>query len=475
MQKKLLSVCCLGYNHEQFIEANINAVLSSKYENIEIIVVDDGSSDNSQSVLRRIAENCRYPIKLIFQENTGSPAKNFNRSIENASGEFITFISLDDFFNMPEIDNSLLLMNENPKIGFITSTNFDIIDGDGKFVENRKLPVYQRTDSTAEQMLEFEYSRFESFWLQGTVFRKEIIDAVHGFDGDMLADDIILRTKVLRFIQENKDYSFILSDKKSFFYRLHGNNISGNTIRQVKSVAQYLNRYWPERENPKIFNDWVSYANKVYDIPNLKSLWIQEKRLINALADESVIEPLIEKVWSAVNAFHKEHLTARLYFDTGSGFSEEDCIKETYDSNSNTSIEFKIPKTDLKIQALRFDPVEESGCMEVRNLKIIKKDESEMSIDLNNIQLNSELKLENKYFFKTCDPMLIFSLNDYSDVYAVKVEFEWFSNAVLHDVLAQLLNQKREEINALYNSFSWKISKPIRIVGKLVRRLLLLK
>lgn len=475
MQKKLLSVCCLGYNHAKFIEANINAILSSKYENIEIIAVDDGSTDNSQTVLKQIAGNNRYPVNLILQENTGSPAKNFNRAIEKAAGEFITFISFDDVLNMPVVDNFLMTMNEKTNLGFITSTNFDIIDAEGKFIENRKLPVYQRTDSAAAQMLDFEYSCFESFWLQGTVFRKEIIDAVHGFDEDMLADDIVLRTKVLRFVQDHKEYSFVLSEQKSFFYRLHGKNISGNTLRQVKSVAQYLNRYWPDRENPKIFNEWLSYTNKVYDISNLKSLWIQDKRFYNALNDESVIDSFIEKIWPAVNALHKERLTARLYFDIGAGVSEENCIKMCYSSKTNTVLEFKIPETVSAIKTLRFDPAEESGVLWLKHITLLKKSGAVIEPDLNDVEANCSLKVGEKFIYKTVDPVIVLSKCDFSELSAVKFEFSWPCNEVISDeliIMSQLLKRKKDEINSLYNSRSWKLSKPVRIVGSILRKIL---
>lgn len=295
MKQKLLSICCLGYNHAKFIEANLSAIISSKYEQIEIIAVDDGSTDGSSEMLKNIAAKSRFPMQLLLQENSGSPAVNFNRAIHLAKGEFITFVSFDDVLNMGGIEQMLSEMSKNQKIAFMTSTNFNIINSEGKITEKRILPIYNKKNSTVNEMLEFEYSNFESFWLQGTVFRRELIDDVQGFDEDMLADDIVLRTKVLRYMVEHDELSFRLIDTPAFFYRLHGNNISGNTKRQIKSVTQYLDRYWGNRPNPQIYNEWVAYAVKIYDSPTVKSIFIPSDRLVQAMSDKDVQKNMFEK------------------------------------------------------------------------------------------------------------------------------------------------------------------------------------
>ncbi len=464
MKEKLLSICCLGYNHASFIEENINAILSSKYSSIEIIAVDDGSTDGSQEILRRVAETSRYPVKLILQENTGCSAKNLNRAIKQAAGEFITFISLDDVLNMPEIDKELVLMNESPNLAFVASTNFAIIDAAGEVSENRKLPIYRKTDSTIDEMLEFEYSRFESFWLQGTVFKREVIDAVKGFDDDMLADDIVLRTKVLRFMQGHKGYSFVLTDQKTFFYRLHGNNISGNIIRQVRSVSEYLDRYWPSRPNPKVFNDWLSYANKNSDIPSIESLWIQDERLVQSLNDENVLYSVIEKLRPAVRAFHRKHVLSKLYFDSGNGFSEENSLHAYHGCTAVECVEFQFPEGHANIKAIRFDPAEESGGIELKSVEIIRKDGSKTKLSLDDVESNCNAKIGDVYVFNTCESELVFSRVNFSGVSSINIKFQWIAN----DGLMSLFEK---EIDSIYNSYSWKLSKPVRIAGKILRKI----
>lgn len=488
MKQKVFSVCCLGYNHAKFIEANINAIFSSKYEAVEIIAVDDGSSDDSGKILNALKEKSKFPMKVILQENTGKLGLNLNRAIQAAQGEYITFVALDDVLNMQQIDKTLAAMNADSKLAFVAATNFDIIDAFGNVTENRKLPIYEKTTATVDEMLDLEFCRFESFWLQGTVFRREIIDAVHGFDEDMLGDDIVLRTKILRYLKGRDDYSFKLIDAPLFCYRLHGSNVSGNTLRQIKSVTEYLDRYWPDRASPGIYKEWLSYGIGVYDDETVKSLFIPNKRLAASLNDEGVMLRLMDKVWRPLQNFHKEHARSKFYFDLGSGFGEGNSAEAHYISGTSAKVSFELPNKDVK--ALRFDPSEDSGILKIHCIKIKKNDGSKVEVDLKNIRSNAIDRIGEAYVFLTEDPYISFVANDCANAFAVEIEFEWGcdAEAILRlcrnsepnltdtqnerDVVSRELESARREINDMLNSWSWKLSKPVRFVGRGARKVL---
>ncbi len=89
----LISVIMPCYNMEQYMENSINNVLSQTYGNVELIVVDDGSTDGSRDILKKFGSD----IIVILQENTGpGPAR--NRGIEKASGQYIAFLDADDYW-----------------------------------------------------------------------------------------------------------------------------------------------------------------------------------------------------------------------------------------------------------------------------------------------------------------------------------------------------------------------------------------
>ena len=94
MEAPLVSVICPVYNSQEFILDTLNCILQQTYKNLEIIIVDDGSSDNSLSICLSKAKDDQR-IKVYHTENGGvSLARNY--ALQKANGEYITFIDSDD-------------------------------------------------------------------------------------------------------------------------------------------------------------------------------------------------------------------------------------------------------------------------------------------------------------------------------------------------------------------------------------------
>jgi glycosyltransferase involved in cell wall biosynthesis len=91
MIKNLVSVIIPCYNEKIYISEALDSVLNQSYDDIEVIVVDDGSSDGSKSVVRSYGDD----VQLLRQENRGAPAAR-NRGLETAMGEYVKFLDADD-------------------------------------------------------------------------------------------------------------------------------------------------------------------------------------------------------------------------------------------------------------------------------------------------------------------------------------------------------------------------------------------
>lgn len=111
---KPVSVVIPVYNHETFIAEAIESVLQQSYPNLQIIVVDDGSTDGTKDVL----EKFKGKIELISQANAGLPAAR-NAGIRRATGEFIAFLDSDDVFLPEKIEKQLRVFEENPEVGMV--------------------------------------------------------------------------------------------------------------------------------------------------------------------------------------------------------------------------------------------------------------------------------------------------------------------------------------------------------------------
>lgn len=132
-KKNTLVTCCIPcYNHENYIRDAIFSVINQTYENIELIVIDDGSSDNSVEEIKKTEDLCRKRFvntTFIFRENKGV-SYTLNQMLSLAKGEYISFLASDDEF-LPEKIDFLL-----DKIKFLSS-DYCAVFGDAKiFSEN---------------------------------------------------------------------------------------------------------------------------------------------------------------------------------------------------------------------------------------------------------------------------------------------------------------------------------------------------
>lgn len=249
--KGLLSICCTCYNHEKYIEDCIKSIWRNDYKNVEIIVIDDGSQDKSVEILERLKTESPCPFTVIAQENTHNIGLNCNRAISKAKGEFVTFMSTDDYYTDDAFSTKLNIMNDDGKIAFTASKNVYLLAKDGKITletpdEGRVLS----NDMTIDQLCNREYEQ-GTVAVQGNVFRREIIDAVGGFDEDITGDDIIIRTKVLQYMQKNRDWKFTFIDQPAFYYRKHEGQYSTNWKAMAGILLDAYDRYWGDSPYPE--------------------------------------------------------------------------------------------------------------------------------------------------------------------------------------------------------------------------------
>lgn len=108
----LISVIITNYNYSQYITKAIRSVLTQTYSNVELIIINDGSTDNSDEVIKSVLEGLSgYKIKYINRENKGVVYTR-NEGIEVASGEYISYLDADDYFNKDYISKSYKIAKE---------------------------------------------------------------------------------------------------------------------------------------------------------------------------------------------------------------------------------------------------------------------------------------------------------------------------------------------------------------------------
>ncbi len=296
--KGLISICCLGYNHEKYIEECITSIWNNENLNIEIIVVDDGSSDCSVSLLNELSVKSPYPMSIIAQSNTGNIARNMNRALKSASGEFVMLMSLDDKFIKNSISECFNVINENECMAFICQSSLVPINSKGEVLENilPSLKILEKASPTIDDLIDTECNEFGAIPVQGTIFRKSILDTVGGYEEFLLGDDIVLRSKVFKHIKENPGLTFSIVHGSNCYYRIHDNNIHKDSIRQMKIVLEVLEHFYEDRENPEILYAWLGHTINSNSFENYVELFTHNKRANALLLDDRVKKMISDNI-----------------------------------------------------------------------------------------------------------------------------------------------------------------------------------
>lgn len=122
---KLVSICIPTYNGAQFIAEALESAINQTYPNLEIVVSDDASTDDTLGIIESYISKTLIPIRIIKHKPDGIGA-NWNNCIRKAQGEYIKFLFQDDILEYQCIEKMVALLNEFPKLGLVASKRYCI-------------------------------------------------------------------------------------------------------------------------------------------------------------------------------------------------------------------------------------------------------------------------------------------------------------------------------------------------------------
>jgi teichuronic acid biosynthesis glycosyltransferase TuaG len=128
----MVSVIMPAYNSEKYVEESIWSVLNQSYENLELLVTDDCSSDGTQQVVEKLVKHDRRVRYFRLNENSGAAVAR-NNSIKNANGRYIAFLDADDVWLENKLELQLAFMKAHDSA--FSFTGYSAYYGDGRFEE----------------------------------------------------------------------------------------------------------------------------------------------------------------------------------------------------------------------------------------------------------------------------------------------------------------------------------------------------
>ncbi|MFC3121996.1 glycosyltransferase family 2 protein [Agaribacter flavus] len=254
----LISIVMPVYNRAQFLSEAFASIQAQSYENWELIIVDDGSTDNSLSTINKLSQNIgKQVVKIIQQQNKG-PAGARNTGIAEASGDYLAFFDSDDLWLEHHLKNSIAFLQRHTHISWVYAackrvnyfSNDTILQS--TFYSNSSPPIPNKLFSIAEKKKskEFILDSNKAVLLQ----LREGIDS--GFQNSVIRAEVFNSLSIPEF-RVGEDRLFIVMALKQEFrfgfiddihviYRVHDRNISDtdakntNFDKRIQSMLRLL-------------------------------------------------------------------------------------------------------------------------------------------------------------------------------------------------------------------------------------------
>ena len=222
-----VSVVIATYNMGQYVAEAVNSVLAQPDQDLEVIVVDDGSTDGTQEALKIFEDNPR--VRLFFQENRGQPRAK-NAGWRAARGRFIAFCDADDYWLPNKLALQLPLFECNPRVGVVYSKTMTV-DADGNFY-----PPAQRIQPKGNILDQLFVRNRVPF---GTaVVRRECLEQFNGFD-----ETIPMGIDWNLWLRVALDWEFDCVPEATYVYRRWPGQMSHNWRGRYQCALQTMERF----------------------------------------------------------------------------------------------------------------------------------------------------------------------------------------------------------------------------------------
>lgn len=251
MKDGLVSIIMPVYNAQRYIEKSIQSVLEQTYKNIELVVVNDGSTDATLEIINKFNDS---RLSVFTIKNSGpSAARNFG--LENATGEFIQFVDADDRL---ESDATKTLINNISHCDLVVSSYRVISNNKVREVRMDPIGLYRRNEIGKLYLKLFESQVIRHLW--NKIYRKEIIDSysIYFKKGINRGEGILFNLEYLSHIENGRLIDTIFYN----YYDNEGSLTSSYIPSYVKDtelvflrIEQFLKKTGTEQEKIKKLDD----------------------------------------------------------------------------------------------------------------------------------------------------------------------------------------------------------------------------
>ncbi len=207
MSNPLVTVIVLCYNHARFVEEAIISALNQSYENVELIAVDDSSTDESAEVVTRLSK--KFDFKTILNTSNKGNCVSFNQALKESKGEFIIDLAADDLLLPSRVEKGVRVLESLGSSYGVHFCDADHITDEGNFIGTH----YQRNrgGKLIESVPQDDVFRdvLERYFIctPTMMIRKKVLDELGGYDEQLSYEDFDF------WVRSARIYKYSFSDE----------------------------------------------------------------------------------------------------------------------------------------------------------------------------------------------------------------------------------------------------------------------
>ncbi|WP_172917223.1 glycosyltransferase family 2 protein [Capnocytophaga canis] len=292
MEEEKVSILIPVYNRENLIEETIKCALNQTYENIEIIVVDNKSTDGTWELLQQLAQGDKR-LKIFHNEKNIGPVRNWKRCIDEATGEYVKILWSDDLISSDFIEKTLPFL-ENKEVGFVYTKTVlfqDLNDLSNKVYSLGKTGLYKTEKYIQGVLFDINYPVSPGCAIfRMTDLRNNLLVDVPNSIGSDFSMHAIGNDMLIFLLTAQKYNQFAYVDEELSFFRVHNGSITIASdkgkipLHYVLAASYFIENYRPElveKHNVNIQNLLRQYKEEAikYKMLGLSDFYIQNKNL----------------------------------------------------------------------------------------------------------------------------------------------------------------------------------------------------
>lgn len=218
-----VTVICLCYNHEQFVREAITSVFDQTYPNIQIIVVDDASTDGSVAQIERVIAGRRDIVFLPLKKNLGNCAA-FNRGLTLATGHFIVDFATDDVMMPDRLAKQVEFFHALDETYGVVFTDAQYIDSGSNFLRNHYEHLFKKHLIKSIPHGDVYRDVLTTYFISAPTMlvRKSVFDAIGGYDEQLAYEDFdfwVRSSRIFRYAFLDERLTKVRRSEKSMSAR----------------------------------------------------------------------------------------------------------------------------------------------------------------------------------------------------------------------------------------------------------------